>query len=192
MKKSLGPNPLAQPTPVWAVGAYDEDGKPNAMIAAWGGIASSDPASVTVSLRPSRHTYAGIMKHKAFTISVCPAWLAAESDYLGMVSGKKVEDKIGKAGLTVVRSTLVEAPYINEFPLIVECELVETLELGVHTVLVGKIIDVKCDEDKLIDDRHADPTKIQPLVFAPGTRNYYTLGECVAKGFNAGKKFLKD
>lgn len=191
MKKSLGASPLAQPTPVWAVGSYDEAGKPNAMIAAWGGIISSDPASIYVSVRPGRHTYAGIMKNKAFTVSVCPAWLAAEADYLGMVSGKKVEDKIAKAGLTSVKSELVNAPYIDEFPLIIECELAETLELGVHTVMVGRIMDVKCDEDKLVDGKHADPMLIQPMVFAPGTRNYYTLGECIAKGFDAGKKYLK-
>lgn len=190
MKKSLGASPLAQPAPVWAVCAYDVDDKPNAMIAAWGGIASSDPASVTVSLRPGRHTYAGIMKHKAFTISVCPEWLAAESDYLGLVSGKNVEDKIAKAGLTPVRSDVVDAPYIDEFPLIVECELTETVELGVHTIVVGKIVDVKCDDDKLIDG-HADISKVKPMVFAPGTKNYHGVGEVVGKGFSSGVKFIK-
>jgi len=191
MKKSLGADALAQPTPVWAVGSYDVNGKPNAMIAAWGGIVSSDPASISVSIRPARHTYAGIMKHQAFTVSVCPAWLAAEADYLGMVSGKNVEDKIAKAGLTSVRSEVVDAPYIEEFPLIIECELSDTLELGVHTVMIGKIIDVKCDEDKLVDDKHADPAKILPMIFAPGTRNYHTLGECIGKGFDVGKSILK-
>ena len=190
MKKSLGPKTLAQPTPVWAVSAYDEDGKANSMIAAWGGIASSDPASMTVSVRPGRHTFAGIMKHKAFTISVCPKGLAEESDYLGMVSGSK-EDKFAKTGLTATKSDVVNAPYIEEFPLVIECELTETLEVGVHTMLVGEIKDVKCDEDKLIDGKHPDPEKILSLIFAPGTRDYYTIGERVGKGFSMGKKFIK-
>ena len=191
MKKSLGAKTLAQPTPVWAVGAYDVDDKPNAMIAAWGGICSSDPASITVSLRPSRHTYAGIMKHKAFTVSVCPEWLAAESDYLGMVSGKK-EDKFADTGLTPVKSDLVYAPYIDEFPLIVECELAQTVELGVHTLMIGTIIDVKCDDDKLIDGKFPDMGKVLPLSFAFGSRAYHTMGAHVGDGFSMGKKFLKD
>jgi len=190
MKKSLGPKTLAQPTPVWAVGAYDEDGKPNAMIAAWGGICSSDPASMTVSLRPSRHTYAGIMTHKAFTISVCPASLAAEADYLGIVSGKK-GDKFAATGLTPVKSDCVNAPYVDEFPLVIECELADMLEVGVHTMLVGTVKDVKCDEDKLIDGKHPDPEKILPMIFSPGTRAYHTVGELVGKGFDIGKKFMK-
>lgn len=190
MKKSLGAKTLAHPTPVWAVGAYDEKGKPNAMIAAWGGICSSEPPCLTVSLRPSRHTYAGIMKHRAFTVNVCIKDLAAEADYLGMASGKK-EDKFEKTGLTPVRSDIVEAPYISEFPLIIECELVHTYELGVHTMLVGEIKDVKCDEDKLIDGKNPDVEKILPLIFIPGTRAYHTIGEHVGQAFNMGKKFMK-
>lgn len=189
MKKSLGPKTLAQPTPVWAISAYDEDGKANSMIAAWGGIASSQPPSMTVSVRPSRHTFAGIMKHKAFTISVCHKEFAAEADHLGMISGKK-EDKIAKAGLTAVRSDVVDAPYIDEFPIVIECELSHTLEVGVHTMLVGEIKDVKCDDDKLIDGKNPDVEKILPLIFTPGTRVYHTVGERVGKGFDMGKKYI--
>ncbi|CCH49597.1 flavin reductase family protein [Pseudodesulfovibrio piezophilus] len=190
MKKSLGAKTLAQPTPVWAVGSYDENDKPNAMIAAWGGIASSQPASMTVSVRPSRHTYAGIMKHKAFTISVCTKALAAEADYLGIASGKN-EDKLAKAGLTAVASDVVEAPYIDEFPLVIECELSHVYELGIHTLLVGEIKDVKCDEDMLVDGKHPDIEKILPLIFNPGTRDYHTVGERVGKAFDIGRQFTE-
>ena len=190
MKKSLGPQTLAQPTPVWAIGSYDEAGKPNAMIAAWGGICGSDPACMTVSIRPGRHTYAGIMRHKAFTISVCPAGLAAEADYLGIVSGKKV-DKFAATGLTPVKSDVVDAPYIGEFPLVIECELRETVDLGVHVMLIGEIRDVKCDEDKLVDDKHPDPEKVLPLIFSPGTRAYHTLGDKIGQGFDLGKQYMK-
>lgn len=191
MKQSLGAKTLAQPTPVWAVGAYDEAGKPNAMIAAWGGICSSDPASITVSLRPSRHTFAGIMKHRAFTVSVCPEWLAAESDYLGMVSGRK-EDKFATTGLTPVKSDLVDAPYIDEFPLIVECTLAKTVELGVHTMMIGEIMDIKCDDDKLIDGTFPDMGKVLPLTYAFGSREYHAMGKHIGNGFDMGKKFMKE
>ncbi|NDV18152.1 flavin reductase family protein [Pseudodesulfovibrio sp. JC047] len=190
MKKSLGPKTLAQPTPVWAIGAYDENDTPNAMIAAWGGICSSDPASLVVSLRPSRHTYAGILKHKAFTVSVCPEYLAAEADYLGMVSGKK-EDKFTVTGLTPTPSDCVKAPYIEEFPLVIECELTGTYELGIHTLLMGAIKDVKCDDDKLVDGKFPDTEKILPLIFSPGTRSYHTVSKYVGQGFGMGKKYMK-
>ncbi len=190
MKKSLGAKTLAQPAPVWAVGAYDEHNKPNAMIAAWGGICCSQPACLTVSVNPSRHTFSGIIKHKAFTVSVCPEWLAAESDYLGMVSGRK-EDKFAVTGLTPVRSDVVDAPYIEEFPLILECALIHSYDVGGHTMLVGEIKDVKCDEDKLVDG-NPDPEKIRALIFSPGSRAYHTLGKRVGTGFNMGKKFMKE
>ena len=189
MKISLGAKTLAQPTPVWAVSSYDENGRPNAMIAAWGGICGSQPPCVTVSVRPSRHTYAGILKNKAFTVSVCPEWLAAEADYLGMVSGRK-EDKFSVTGLTPVRSDAVEAPYIGEFPLIIECDLIHTYDLNVHIMLVGEIKDVKCDEDKLREG-NPDPEKIRPMIFSPGTREYHGLGQLLGKGFDMGKKFMK-
>ena len=190
MKISLGAKTLVQPTPVWAVGSYDLDGKPNAMIAAWGGVAGSDPAALTVSVRPGRHTFAGIMEREAFTVSVCSEPLAAEADYLGMASGSKV-DKFAATGLTPVKGEFVDAPYVDEFPLVVECALIETVELGVHTMLVGEIKDVKCDEDKLLDGKHPDAEKILPLVFSPGSRAYHTIGRMVGKGYDLGKRFMK-
>jgi flavin reductase (DIM6/NTAB) family NADH-FMN oxidoreductase RutF len=191
MKKSLGAKTLAQPAPVWAVSAYDESGQPNAMIAAWGGICCSRPPALTVSVRPSRHTYPGIIKNKAFTISVCPEWLAAESDYLGMVSGRK-EDKFAATGLTPVRSDVVEAPYIGEFPLVIECALIHSYEVGEHTMLVGEIKDVKCDEDKLLDGKVPDPEKVRPMIFSPGSRAYHGLGELLGTGFDMGRKYVKE
>jgi flavin reductase (DIM6/NTAB) family NADH-FMN oxidoreductase RutF len=190
MKKSLGAATLAQPTPTWAVGSYDEDGKPNAMIAAWGGICCSQPPCVTVSVRPGRHTYAGIMRHKAFTVSVCPEWLAAEADFLGIVSGRKV-DKFAATGLTPVRSELVDAPYIDEFPLVVECAMIHSYELGAHVMLVGEIKDVKCDDDKLLEEKYPDLTKVLPLIYSPGAGTYHGVGPALAKGFSVGKKFMK-
>lgn len=191
MKRSLGAKTLAQPAPVWAVSSYDEDGKANSMIAAWGGIASSQPPCLTVSVRSNRHTFAGVLKHKAFTVSICHKDMAAEADYLGMISGRK-EDKFERAGLTAVKSDVVNAPYIDEFPLVVECRLIHSYEVGVHTMFVGEIMDVKCDEDKLIDEKHPDVEKIMPLIFTPGTREYFTVGDRVGKAFSMGKKFMKD
>jgi flavin reductase (DIM6/NTAB) family NADH-FMN oxidoreductase RutF len=189
MKKSLGKKPLAAPAPVWAVGAYDLEGKPNAMIAAWGGIVSSKPASIAVSVQKARHTYAGILKHRAFTVSVADVAHAAQADYLGIDSGKDI-DKFAATGLTPVRSELVDAPYIDEFPLIVECTLTNVLEVGVHVQFIGEIADVKVDEDKMSGSAPL-PEAIQPLIFTPGARTYHGLGQLVGKAFSMGLEYRK-
>ncbi|WP_018126077.1 flavin reductase family protein [Desulfovibrio oxyclinae] len=188
MKKSLGAKPFALPAPVWTVGAYDLDGKPNAMIAAWGGICCSDPASVCVAIRESRHTYPGIIERGAFTVSVCSQDQAEQADYLGIASGKDV-DKFAKTGLTPVRGEFVDAPYVQEFPAVIECELTEKVNLGMHMLLVGKIRDVKVDDDKLLDGKFPDIEKIRPLVFTPGARTYHGVGELAGKAFECGLKY---
>ena len=142
MKKSFGAKTLVFPTPVWVVGTYDGEGRPNAMSAAWGGICCSQPPCLAVSLRKATYTYGNIVARKAFTINVPSETHAREADYIGMVSGKNV-DKFAAAGLTPIRSSLVDAPYIEEFPLVVECRLLHTIEIGLHTQFVGEILDVK-------------------------------------------------
>lgn len=65
-----------------------------------------------------------------------------------MVSGKTA-DKFAAAGLTPVKSEVVDAPYIREFPLIAECRLLHTVEIGLHTQFIGEIMDIKADESVL-------------------------------------------
>ena len=144
MKQSLGPKTLLFPTPVLMVGSYDQAGKPNLMNAAWGGICCSDPPCVTVSIRKARHSYDSIMFRKAFTVGITNEEHIVEADYVGMASGRNV-DKFAVAGLTPVRSELVDAPYAAEFPVVLECRLLHTLELGIHTQFIGEILDVKAD-----------------------------------------------
>lgn len=190
MKKSLGAETFAMPTPVWLVGTYDKDGQANIATIAWGGICCSNPPSVTISLRPSRHTYDAIMERKAFTINVASEAFAREADYAGIASGRNV-DKFAAAGLTPVRSDLVDAPYVAEFPLVMECRLLQTVELGVHTQFIGEIIDVKAEEAVLDANGVLDAAKVLPLVYSPANRTYYGLGAVVAKGFDIGKELLK-
>lgn len=190
MKKSLGANTLAVPTPVWLVGTYDKEGKPNIATVAWGGICSSDPPSVTVSLRKSRHSYDSILERKAFTINVPSEAFVCQADYAGIASGRDT-DKFGAAGLTPVRSELVDAPYVAEFPLVLECRLLQTVEVGVHTQFIGEIIDVKAEESVLDASGLLDATKVLPVVYSPATRTYYGLGAAIGKGFDMGKTLLK-
>jgi flavin reductase (DIM6/NTAB) family NADH-FMN oxidoreductase RutF len=114
---------------------------------------------------------------------------AKEADYFGMASGRKI-DKFAAAGLTPVRGELVDAPYVQEFPLVLECKLLHTIEIGLHTQFIGEIMDVKADENVLGPDGLPDMDKVSPFVFAPGPRTYYKIGAEIGQGFAIGKEFM--
>ncbi len=190
MKKSLGAKTIIYPTPIFIVGTYDKDGHPNAMNAAWAGICCSEPPCLAVSLRQATHTYGNIMEQKAFTVSIPSQDYIREADYFGIVSGRKV-DKFSQAGLTPEKSELVNAPYVKEFPFALECRLLHTLEIGLHTLFVGEIVDVKADESVLAEGGFPDIEKVKPLVFAPANQTYYGLGPYLGKAFSIGKELKK-
>ena len=190
MKKSFGAETLIFPTPVWCVGTYDSKDMPNIMTIAWGGICCSDPPCVNISLRKATYTYGNIMERKAFTLSVPSQKQAVEADYFGMASGKN-ENKFEKAGITPVKSELVDAPYPEEFSMVLECEMIHNLEIGLHTLFVGKILDVKIDERVLNVKDEPDINLVDPFVFTPGAGGYYGIGSCVGKAFGMGKDFMK-
>jgi len=187
MKKSMGPRTLAFPTPVWVVGTYDKEGRPNVMTAAWAGVCCSKPPCLAVSLRKATYTYGNIMLRQAFTISVPSEAYVQVADYLGMVSGKEV-DKFAAAKLTPVRSELVDAPYVQEFPLILECKVLHTVEIGLHTQFIGEILDVKADAAVLGEKGLPDIEKVKPLVFGPEVRTYHGLGKYLGEAFSLGRK----
>jgi flavin reductase (DIM6/NTAB) family NADH-FMN oxidoreductase RutF len=187
MHQSLGAKPILFPLPVLMVGTYDQEGKPNLMNAAWGGVCSSQPPCVSISVRPERHTYAAIIARKSFTIGIPSADYMKQADYAGIVSGKNA-DKFAATGLTAVRSELVDAPYVAEFPVSLECRLIHTLELGVHTMLVGEIMDVKAAGSVLGDDGLPDINKINPMVYETVRKAYHSVGPVLGKAFSAGKE----
>jgi flavin reductase (DIM6/NTAB) family NADH-FMN oxidoreductase RutF len=186
MKKSIGKKTIVYPHPVFIVGSYNEDGTPNMMAASWGGICCSEPPCVTISLRQKRQTYANIFYHKAFTVNIPPVKYLRESDYVGVVSGKDI-DKFKETGLTAVRSELVNAPYIEEFPLALICSLYKTVELGVHTQFIGEILDVLADEEVLGDNGLPLLEKINPFCYDSTDRMYYSVGEKLTKAYVVNK-----
>ena len=186
MKRSLGAQTLAYPTPVFIVGTYDSDGRPNVMTVAWGGICCSNPPALSISIRQNRHTYGAIKERGAFTVSIAPEEYVREADYIGIVSGKK-SDKFQMTGLTPVRSEIVDAPYVGEFPMVLECKVLQTLPLGAHDLIIGEIMDVKVEEKLLTPDGKPDIEKIKPLIFAPGSQAYYGVGPFIENAFSIGK-----
>ena len=188
---SLGANTFAPATPVWVVGTYDHEGKPNVMTAAWGGICCSKPPCVYVSLRKATYTYGNLLERKAFTISFPSKEYVKETDYFGLVSGKD-NDKFSATKLTPVKSTLVDAPYVKEFPMILECNVVKVVEIGLHTEFIGEIIDVKAEESVLNANKMIDFEKLKPIVWSMANMSYRTVGEEIGKSFSDGKQIAKE
>lgn len=160
------------------------------MTAAWAGICCSKPPCVYVSLRKATYSYGNIMERKAFTVSIPSENYTREVDYIGLVSGRNV-DKFAVAKLTPVRSELVDAPYIGEFPLVIECKVIHVIEIGLHTQFIGEIIDVKCDSSTLKDGL-PDIEKVKPITYDPGSGTYHRVGRHLGQAFSIGKKIELD
>jgi flavin reductase (DIM6/NTAB) family NADH-FMN oxidoreductase RutF len=186
MKRSLGAKTLLYPAPVLVVGTYDRTGKPNVATASWGGICSSEPPCVAVSLRKATTSHSNILAKKAFTLNIPSEALVKQTDYFGLVSGHGV-NKLKATKLSALKSKTVNAPCIKQFPLVLECRLALVNELGTHTQFIGEIIDVKADEEILGNDGAIDIKLLKPLLFTPDTQEYYGVGKFVAKVFSAGK-----
>ena len=189
MKKSIGAKTLLYPTPVLVVGTYDKAGKPNAMAVAWGGICCSKPPCVAVSLRKATYTYGNIVERKAFTVSIPSEAHVKEADYFGIASGRDV-DKFATTGLTPVRSDLLDAPCVGEFPVVLECKLLHTLDIGLHTQFVGEILDVKVDESVMDDEGLPAVEKVEPIMCAPEVCAYHGVGKFLGQAFEIGRELL--
>jgi flavin reductase (DIM6/NTAB) family NADH-FMN oxidoreductase RutF len=97
-------------------------------------------------------------------------------------------DKFAMTKLTPVRSELVDAPYVKEFPVVIECRVLHTLEIGLHTQFIGEIADIKVEESVLGEQGMVDILKVKPLIFDTGQSAYYGIGERIGKAFSIGKK----
>jgi len=184
---SLGANTFAPVTPVWVVGTYDHDGRPNVMTAAWAGICCSKPPCVYVSLRKATYTYGNLMERKAFTISFPSEAYVKEVDYFGLVSGREC-DKLSTTKLTPVKSDVVDAPYVKEFPVVLECKIIKVVEIGLHTEFIGEILDVKAQQTVLNENKIPDVEKVKPLVCSLANMSYRKVGENAGKSFSIGKE----
>ena len=183
MRKNFKVKPWFYPLPVLIIGTYDENGKADAMNAAWGGLYQSN--LVELCLSENHKTTKNIMKTGAFTVSFADEENVVASDYVGIVSGNDTFDKMEKAGFTTVKSENVNAPIINELPLTLECEFVRTTSEG---NIIGKIINISADEKILDENGELDFEKFKPISFEPAHNTYRVLGEIVGKAFSDGKK----
>ncbi len=177
-KRSLGIRAELHPKPAAVIGSYDKAGNPNMMTAAWIGICNSNPLSIAVSMRPATYSHGNVTESKSFTVNIPSSELVKYVDYVGRFSGKDV-DKFKETGLTPVKGEFVNAPYIKEFPIVIECEVTEYYDLGSHRQFIGKVIDVKADEAILNAQGNIDMNLLNPLIYAG--ESYYETGRLVAK-----------
>jgi len=175
------------PMPVFIIGSYDENGTPDAMTAAWGGI--HDTKQIGICLDVGHKTVPNILAKKAFTVSMGTAKTVTVCDYVGMVSANKEPDKVKKAGLTVVKSNNVDAPYFQEFPMVLECKLVSFDQASGY--MVGDIVNVHAD-DSVLTEGKIDYAKLDPITYEPVTHKYLRLGECAGNAFDEGRKLMGD
>ena len=182
MRKNFGAKPYTYPQPVLIIASYDENGTPDAMNAAWGGI--SDDTQISMCLSAGHKTVKNILKRKAFTVSMADAANVAACDYVGIVSANDVPDKLEKAGFHTTRSEFVDAPLIDELPMTLECRLVTYDEESCR--MVGEIVNVSAEEGVLDENGKIDPGKLQPITFDPVNNAYLKLGEKVGNAFRDG------
>jgi flavin reductase (DIM6/NTAB) family NADH-FMN oxidoreductase RutF len=160
------------------------------MTAAWGGICNAEPPCLGVSIRPSRLTHDALLTRKAFTVGIPSESMLVGTDYAGIMSGRR-NDKFAVAGWTAVPAEHVDAPYVAECPVVLECSLIRSLDLGSHTLMIGAVRDVKADADCLdASGGSPDIRKVAPLVFDAGARAYYGIGKKLGDAFSAGKALI--
>lgn len=184
MKKNIKTTEAIFPMPVLMIATYNEDNSIDVMNAAWGTMYDRD--YVLLNLTETHKTVKNMKQRKAFTVSIADAKHTIEADYFGMTSANNTPDKFKNSGLTATKSTLVDAPIVNEFPICIECEFVELNDCGV----IGKVVNVSADES-VFDGDKIDISKVGAIAFDPYTHGYYKVSDRVGNAFKDGLALKK-
>ncbi len=189
MKKSFGVQPYLFPMPVLMIATYNDDEKVNVMNAAWGGICAEN--MIMLSLEETHKTSQNIKKRGAFTVSLADLDHIEAADFFGIASGNKMPDKFEKSGLHAVKSELVDAPVVEEFPIALECKVAEIQNDDYGFRVVGEIVNVLVDEEALDEKGKVDPSKLNAFVFDQFQHGYYKIGEKVGQAWKSGAGLMK-
>ena len=184
MRKHFGAKPFLYPQPVLIIASYDADGTPDAMNAAWGCI--SDSNQLAMYLSAVHKTVKNILARKAFTVSMADEAHVVACDYVGIVSGNQIPDKVARAGFHTTKSELVDAPIIDELPMTLECRLVSYDEES--ECMIGEIVNVSAEESILGENGNIDPSRLHPIAFDPVNSAYLAMGAKVGNAFQDGAK----
>lgn len=189
MKKDLGVNPFLFPMPVYMIATYGSDNKVDVMNMAWGGICTEN--MVTLNLDEDHKTSQNIKERMAFTLSIADVAHVKESDFFGIATGNKMDDKFERSGMSAVRSTRVDAPVIVEYPVTLECKVVE-IRHGIEGFsVIGEIVNVLAEESVLDEKGKIDPQKLNALVFETFHSGYYSIGDKVGTAWKSGAELMR-
>lgn len=189
MKKDVGIKPYVFPMPVLMIASYDNENVVDVMNMAWGGVCAQNMVSLNIG--EDHKTAKNIKQRGAFTLSIADIPHIKEADFFGIASGNTMKDKFERTGLTATKSEKVDAPIVEEFPLTLECKVVEAKQevYGFH--VIGEIVGVLADEQVLDERGRIDPTKLQAFVFDQFQNGYYAIGEKIGQAWNIGASLMK-
>ena len=186
----MGPQTLIYPMPAWLVGA-NVNAKPNFMAVAWGGIANGEPPMISLAIRHQRYTLQGIRQTMTFSVNVPSSDMVRETDYCGITSGSRV-DKVEVCKFKVFYGKLSNAPLIEQCPVNLECKVMHILDLGSHSLVIGRIEETHVSEGCITDGK-PDINKIKPLIYArEPARQYLDFGKVIAKAHSIGRELERD
>ena len=187
--KELGVQPYLFPMPTYMIGTYNEDDSVDVMMMAWGGIC--DTKMVALNLEADHKTVANLRQRNAFTLAVPGTDTIKESDFFGIATSNKMADKFERSGLHAVKSDKVDAPVIQEYPLTLECKVVEFQDQPYGLRVLGEIVNVLADEKVLDEKGKIDAGKLNAFAFDQMRNGYYAIGEQIARAWNAGAGLMK-
>ncbi len=187
--KDFGVKPYLFPMPVYMIGTYNEDGTVDSMAMAWGGICAED--MVALNLEEEHKTVQNLKARGAFTLSVPGMDTLEASDFMGIASANKFADKFARTGLHAVKSSRVDAPVITEYPLTLECTVLEMQQQPYGLRVLGKIENVLADERVLDEQGRIDAGKLNTFLFDQMRNDYYAVGEVCGKAWHSGAPLLK-
>lgn len=189
MKKDLGVKPYLFPMPVLMIATYDAEGRVDVMNMAWGGICAEN--MVALNIDEDHKTAENIKNKGAFTLSIADIPHIEAADFFGIATANKMADKFDHSGLHAVRSEKVDAPVVEEFPLTLECRVVECQNTVYGFRVLGEIVGVLAEETVLDAKNKVDPTKLNAFVFDQFQNGYYAIGEKCGQAWNTGVKLMK-
>ena len=185
-KQSWKPGNMLYPLPVVMVSCNRKGEKPNIVTVAWTGTICSDPAMVSISVRPERYSHDIIEETGEFVINLVTKDLTYATDYCGVRSGRDV-DKFKEMNLTPLPSKMIEAVAIEQSPVNIECKVVEVKKLGSHDMFIAEVVNVTVD-DRYMDENNKFNLNDSDLV-AYSHGEYFTLGEKIGTfGYSVRKK----
>ena len=183
--KSFAPKPWVAPQPVLIIGTYNEDGKANAMNAAWGG--QWDMKEIMISMG-KHQTTDNLNRNGEFTVAFATTDTMVASDFVGIVSAKNDPEKMAKTGWKSVKAEKVNAPVFTCFPMTMECRIKEKIDESAEGYyIIAEIVNILVDENYLAEDGNPDIEKIQLITFDPVHHGYIQLGKKVGQAFSDGK-----